>query len=462
MLIEAEPQALPRWAAVADAIAVFAIALGIAIAISGGFRESTPLGRISMTDGLRPMVFAGVVIVLRHWRHRRPTLIIRARRAIVAWRESVATRAVLPVFLVTRVGVLLVGFVAIVLLGYAPDTPPYRVHDNDFLNLPARWDTGWYMGIAERGYEWKPDQVSGMQNIAFFPAFPLAMRYLSLPLGRETLWTGVFISLAAFFGALHYLFLFARSRIGEDGAATAVALIASYPFALFFSAAYSEGLFLLAAIAACYHFERDELGWASAWGLLAGLTRPNGSFLSVVLLLLALRHTTSVQERLIPKLCAAAAPGIGIVLYSAYIYLLTGNPLQWARNHAAYGRVYRGVFDMIGDRVRYIEMHGLYGYVSTLTLDWINGVPMLLAIVAIWPIYRLLGIAYAALVAINVAIPMLIGGVLSMGRLTATMFPVFVWLAVAIPPKARTAWFVAFAMLQALFAVAFFTWRPLY
>jgi hypothetical protein len=367
-----------------------------------------------------------------------------------------------PPFVSTRVSIFLVGFVGIALVGYAPNTPPYRIHDNDFLNLPARWDSGWYMGIAERGYEWDPKTADKMQNIAFFPAFPMLVRYLSLPLGRETVWTGTLVSLAALFFALRYLFLFARDRLGDDVAAAAVAFAAAYPFALFYNAAYTEGLFLLATVAACYHFERDQLGRAAAWGLLAGLTRPNGCFLSIALALLALRDSRTLDARLMRRLLAASAPGLGLVAYSTYIYFLTGHPLQWAANHAAYGRVYRGLGDLILDRIRYVQTNGLYDYLTTLALDWINGVPILFAVAAVWPVYRLLGAAYAAMITINVAVPVLIGGVLSMGRVTVTLFPLFIWLAVAIPPAMRIAWLVAFAMAQALLAIAFFTWRPIY
>jgi Gpi18-like mannosyltransferase len=63
-------------------------------------------------------------------------------------------------------------------------------------------------------------------------------------------------------------------------------LIAAYPFALFFGAIYTESLYLLGATAAFYHLRRRELWRAGAWGLLVGLTRPNGAFLSVPLALI--------------------------------------------------------------------------------------------------------------------------------------------------------------------------------
>jgi hypothetical protein len=89
-------------------------------------------------------------------------------------------------------------------------------------------------------------------------------------------WGGLLVSVAAFFAALVYLYAFARETLGEDEARFTLWLIAAYPFALFFGAVYTESLFLLGAVAAFYHFTKGQYGWASAWGLLVGLTRPNG------------------------------------------------------------------------------------------------------------------------------------------------------------------------------------------
>ena len=58
-------------------------------------------------------------------------------------------------------------------------------------------------------------------------------------------------------------------------------LVATYPFALFYGAIYTESLYLLGAVGAFYHFRRRELWAAGAWGLLVGFTRPNGCFLSL-------------------------------------------------------------------------------------------------------------------------------------------------------------------------------------
>ena len=70
-----------------------------------------------------------------------------------------------------------VGFLAVALIGYRADVPvPWRLFENEFLNLPARWDTGWYLGVAIEGYTWMPARTEIQQNIAFFPAYPMMMR----------------------------------------------------------------------------------------------------------------------------------------------------------------------------------------------------------------------------------------------------------------------------------------------
>ncbi len=102
--------------------------------------------------------------------------------------------------------------------------------------------------------------------------------------------------------------------------------MAAYPFAVFFSAPYTESLFLLGAVAAVYHFRRASGLQAAAWGLLVGLTRPNGCFLSIVLALpivespLALGVSDVPISQIAKSVLSAAAPGIGMLLYSAYVH----------------------------------------------------------------------------------------------------------------------------------------------
>lgn len=460
----------PKWATALDVIAVVMALVAISVAIGGGFRIWIFESRLSVTDWMRPALWSVIAIAIRHAVVRHQPLPRRVAAAITGWWWSPDTRVVLPIHFSSRFGVLLVGFLAVQLVGFPPEAANrWRIYNNELLDLPARWDTGWYLGIATEGYSYSPNvRADFQQNIAFFPAFPMAMRYLSVVLGRQPVWTGVGISLVAFFIALTYFLRLARDLLrDEEKAVTAVTLLATYPFAVFFSAAYTEGLFLLTMMGAVYHFHKNQLWRAAIWGLVCGLTRPNGALLSIVLALMAVTGPGAPNWRTAPgvlarRVIAAGAPGYGMLLYSAFIYRLTGDPFTWTRQNIAWGRVYRSLDSIVSDRVDFITNNGLYNYASTQTLDMFYLMAVLLCLAAVWPIYRRYGIAFAALIPITILPPMAAGGLLSMGRVTSILFPVFLWLGGAIPPQHRKAWIGLFALLQGFAAVMFFTWRPLF
>ena len=457
---------LPKWATALDVLAVVMALLAISVAISGGFRIWVFESRLSVTDWMRPAFMSAVAIAIRHALVRHHPLHRRLATAIKGWWQSADTRVVLPIHLTSRLGVLLVAFLAVQLIGFPPEAANrWKIYDNAFLDLPARWDTGWYLTIATEGYRYlanaPPDY---QQNIAFFPAFPMLMRYLSVLFGRQVLWTGVGISLVSFFIALTYFLRLARDLLKDEGqAVTAVTLLAMYPFAVFFSAAYTEGLFLLTMIGAVYHFHKNQLWRAAAWGVVCGLTRPNGALLSVVLALMAIAPLKTLPfNTIVRRIVAAGAPGYGMLLYSAFIYRLTGDPFMWAKQNVAWGRVYRSLDSIVSDRVDFIANNGWYTYASTQTTDLFYLLAVLLCLVAVWPVYRRYGAAFAVLILLTILPPMAAGGLLSMGRVTSILFPVFLWLGSAIPAPQRNAWIGLFAMLQGFVAVMFFTWRPLF
>lgn len=468
---------LPKWATALDLFAVVMALVAISVAIGGGFRIWVLDSRVSVTGWWRPALWSLVAIAIRHALVRTQPLPQRVVTSVSGWWRAADTKVVLPIHLASRLGVLAVGFLAVLLIGFPPEAAhTWRIYSNEFLDLPGRWDTGWYLTIATDGYKYFPNAASDFQqNIAFFPAFPMTMRYLSVVLGRQPLWTGVGISILSFYLALTYFLRLARSLLkDEDQAITAVTLLAAYPFAVFFSAAYTEGLFLLTLLGAVYHFHQNQLVRASLWGFVCGLTRPNGSLLSIVLGLMAVAPMWDAMRwrpilppppgwrAIAQRTFAAASPGFGMLAFSAFIYRLTGNPFMWTIQNAAWGRNYRSLDSIVSDRYGFIANNGLYNYASTQTIDMFYSLAVLLALAAVWPVYRRWGLPFAIFILITILPPMSAGGLLSMGRVTSILFPVFLWMGAAVPPRHRGAWIVTFALLQAFVAVMFFTWRPLY
>lgn len=453
----------PPWARILDAAIVVFLVLGVAVATFGGFRERLLGVRFSLTSAPLLILYSAAAAAVRYSLLPRQPIYLRLWHWLRGHVGSDAFAAAWPAFITTRLGVLVVGYLAIAAFGYPPTAPPYRMFSNEILDLPVRWDAGWYIGIAQVGYEWDDRALRNwqQQNVAFFPALPLLMRIGGRLLGDRAALAGEIIALGVFLAALVYLFDLARDVLRHRAPGSAVALLAAYPFAVFFSAIYTEGLFLLSAVAAFYHCHRREYGRAAAWGVLAGLSRPNGALMSVPLAVLAFQDAqarSSVKGRL-QGFAAAAAPGIGMVLFSAYLFTLTGRPLAWMEAHQAWGRTYHGLDWFAAQKYREI-IDVFYQNPQALPIDLMNGAAFALAVLLAWPVARRFGLAYGLFVLVNLIPPLFAGGLISMGRLTSVLFPTFLWLGEAIPPASRPAWIAAFGMGQAFGATLFFTWRP--
>jgi len=455
---------------IVDVLTAALSGLALLTALGANVRVSVGGIRLAISSPLRSLAIALVLVVVRHALVREQPLprrlvnFVRAVRALDGW------SAAWPAFVATRVAVLLIGLLAVHTVGYPLEAPPYRISQSEITNLPMRWDAGWYMGIATNGYQWDPVHPRQQQNIAFFPAYPLLTRLAGQVLGDSLsgrLLAGVLLSEAAFLWGLIYLYRLVRDRSGDEGAAArAVLLLAAYPFALFHGAVYTESLFMLGCLGAILNLDRGMPLPAAGWGLLVGLTRPNGFLLSATLAALAwARRNVGERPRTfragLPVVLAVAAPIVGTALYSAYVAVLTGHPLQWSAQHAAWGRVYRGAAPFL-DPAAAVARYGFETYVRHVPYDAMNAAAVVFAVALIIPVWRWLGLPYAVFLGSNLLPPLLLGGVMSMGRLTSTMFPLFMCLGLWCRKDTAQAWAVAFAAGQAFLAVLFYTWRPLY
>lgn len=464
-------RSLPRLAAALDGLAAVLALLTVSTLVTGGFRADVLGLRVSTTSWTRLAALVTVVIAARHLWHRSPSIRTRAWRGLAAWRRDPVTQATWPIVVTTRVGVLVIGLLAVSAIGFPESEAPFRVARSELGNLPARFDAGWYLTIANDGYTYLPNRFDRQQNLVFFPAFPALMRWGSLLIGRQVVWAGALISMIAFAWAMRYLYRLAREMMDDTRATAAVALIAVYPFAVFFSAPYTEGLFLLAMLGAWWHLRHDERWPALAWGVLAGLTRPNGCLLSVPLALVVvaplwkhgrLQRPAGGWLSLSDRLVVAAAPGLGMLAYSAYVYDRTGDPFMWIRLQSAWGRENIGVAAFLAGEWRSLGEQGLYGYAMGDVPNFLNALAALLVGVSLVPVWRRFGAPPAVLLLVNLLPSLASGGWLSVGRATSVLFPVFLWLADVVPARHRALWIGAFAAVQAFAAALFFTWRPLF
>jgi len=176
------------------------------------------------------------------------------------------------------------------------------------LAAPAvRWDSIHYLSIAQHGY-------ASAESTSFFPLYPLLMRAGGVVLGSDTV-AGVVISLAALVIALVLLHRLTSLELGQRVADVTVALVAFAPLSLFFSAVYTESLFLALSVGSVYAARRGR--WRLACGLaaLAGATRVTGVGLGVPLAIMYFRERRGLDRGV---LWLAAVPA-GLLAYLGYL-----------------------------------------------------------------------------------------------------------------------------------------------
>src|SRR3954462_2207433 len=458
-----ERRSAPPWARALDAVSVLLAFVAAVVAVSGGFRAHLGGLRLGVTSPLPLLGWCAAIAISRHIAVPQEPLYREFPHRISVWSRSSAMRTAALAVLGTRPVMLGVGYLAVFMFGFANGRAPLRHFSNEFLTLPVRWDAGWYLQIVTEGYRYTPGDPAIQQNIVFFPAYPMLVRFVGRLFGGDMIGyvvAGMFVSIVAFLGALAYVYAFARERYGDEVAAASIWLLAAYPFAIFFGALYTESLFLLGTAGAIYHFVRQEFGRAACWGLLVGLTRVNGALLALPLALLAV---STVPRRLnLASIGAAAAPGIGLLIYASFIWQLTGNPIAFVTSHVAWGRTYEGLGTLVAQQYSILASAGLSGYVGAPGYDRLNALGALFAVGTIWPVTRRLGLAYGLFMAINILPPLATGSFLSAGLFSSVLFPAFVWLASAVPSHHRAGWIATFAAMQAFGAALFYTWRPLF
>ena len=207
--------------------------------------------------------------------------------SIVRDRDEAISLSTWGAFWRSRLLVWVSGCVALLVMGTSGDE--WSVDPNSLsasfgrvgnvLMAPAiRWDSIWYVQIAHSGY-------SNSHDPAFFPLYPLLIRVVGWAVGSLPL-AGLLVSLVSLLAALEIVRRLTELELGTEAAGAAVLLLAFTPMAVFFSAVYTESLFL-ALSAGMFLAARRERWWlAGVLGGLAAATRVTGVLLVIPFALL--------------------------------------------------------------------------------------------------------------------------------------------------------------------------------
>lgn len=361
------------------------------------------------------------------------------------------TRSVAPalrLFLWSRAAIWLLALVAVVGFDGALNTrrgewDSARLHDLGVaIDVWARWDSGWFLRIAEDGYSW-PSSTP-----AFFPLYPFLVGGLGRLIMGHNVLAGVVLSLAAGAGAFALLYRLALVRLDEDAARRTVLFLAVAPTSLFFGAVYSESLFLLLVVAAFLAAERGRFGQAGAAAGLALLTRSAGVALLPALVVLAWRAPDRRK--------ALAGVAVAPVLFAVYPLLLAawiGHPLAFLEAQKVVWERRLSPAGPLGGVVAAVEEREL--------LDLGVAVALIILGIVAW---RRIGVAYGLYTLTSVAIPLTFVSdkvpLWSMQRFAVVVFPAF--MALATIARSRRAVIVTMTILGAWLCVYVVRWALWY
>lgn len=323
----------------------------------------------------------------------------------------------------------------------------------------ARWDSGWFLRIAESGYAALPEDAA-----AFFPLYPALVGLAGRVLAGHYVVGGILVSLAATLASFVLLYRLAEPRIGADGARRAVLYLAVFPTALFLQAVYSESLFLALALGAFLAAERSRWPLAGAAAGLVLLTRPAGLALVPALALLAWRSPT--RGRAFAGL--ALAPAL-FAVYPLMLWNALGDPFAFLRAQGTWSRdlsplgplggIWAGLRDAATGNVPAGagSLHAVAVNVQGLLFLALFLVLMVVA-------WRRFGAPYGLFAAGGLALPLSVPSdrwpLLSLPRFGLVLFPLFLALAVAgREPRVHTAIVVVSSMLLGVAVVQWALWQ---
>jgi hypothetical protein len=210
-----------------------------------------------------------------------------------------------------------------------------------------QWDAWWFTGISSSGYTPK--------GTAFYPFYPLLIRGVSEALRVSVYAAAVLVSWVCFALGLYFLLKLLRLDLDRPRAVRAMLLLALFPTAFYFSAAYTESLFLLLMVLTLYALRRQRWAAAGGWGGLAAVTRNTGIALGLPFLI---EYFQAWWKRPRPRPRPWGALwvvliGAGAFTYFGYLWAEFGDPFIFVGAEGQYGRGWAAPWTTLYSGFRY-------------------------------------------------------------------------------------------------------------
>lgn len=377
----------------------------------------------------------------------------------------------LATFAVSRLFFMGVGALAVAFLPAAQPAWDAAIEPPGPLSYWGRWDGAWYARIATEGY----GEFRSPASTAFFPMLPMLIRAGTLLGGGPVLW-GVLVSLVATFFSMYFLYRIAEDWKGALVARATVLAFAFFPTAYYLNAAYTEALFLLFTTGSIWAARvRRSLLIAGLFGALATATRNVGVLLILPLAYEWLRHRREFGWR---GIVGMGLVPVGIGGYTLYLWSRFGDPFlsarqqgdYWGRSLASPVATLDSAWQAAGGGLRYVAEPASLLFErspgpSLAASNTLNFAFLVLFLVLIGVGFAVLPPGLSLYASFCVFVPILTPQpnfpLMSLPRFMLAAFPLFLVLGYVLHGRrvALYGWLVPSALLGAVLAAMFVTWR---
>lgn len=331
----------------------------------------------------------------------------------------------------------------------------YLPLQNNFLGggrqnyLASPWLWSWvnfdgehYLSIAQMGYQ--------PLTYFFFPIFPILCGFVGRMIGgnfASLAAGGLLVSNISFLVALIGVWKITEMDFGKRVARLAVLLLLFFPTSYYFGSYYTESVFLVLAVWAYYFIRKDK--WI--WGGVAGGISTAARIIGVALFPSFAWEFLKSKKKTFFKIVATFLVPAGILVYMYYLYVKTGDPLNFLNTVSIFGAQRSSNFVLLPQvfyRYFFKILPSLnYSYfplVFTTYLELFSSIIFLtLSIFSFW---KLRG-GYAIYLLLGYLIPTLSGSFSSLPRYVLVLFPGFILMAIYLSKLSKFWKIVVFSVL---------------
>lgn len=312
--------------------------------------------------------------------------------------------------------------------------------DWNLISLHSRWDSVWYLNIAQNGYQYQKGQLS---NIVFFPLYPALIAITSiLTLGNSIL-AGWLISSISIIIACLFIYKIIKKFHPNIDPDQVIFFLLIFPTAFFFNAVYTESLFLALSLACFYFALNKNFLLAGIIGLAASLTRVSGILIFIPIAWEYYEFFGFKRFFKLNFLPVFLIP-FGTFCFFLFHYLKFGDWLLFLKVESLWGRSFtlnKGHFDLFSNP-------SIINFSLDLTF-------IVLAFVSTLLIFKKIRVSYGLYVFSTLLFALSSSTMMSIGRYILVLFPIYILAASFKNQLIKQAWILVSILLLGMYIILF-------